>query len=189
MDQRMGIGSLSLIVMRIVGGGAASFRSQSSIIAADRWTAEVRSFPKGGRWRSFESLERGRQQCQLPAAIDAAEAFFATQKSGGAPAEPHSGTRSFLLDKQPITALTNVGAVLVMTQRAGQTLTAVLLDGSMLSWRLSLASQRDFTGISSQALLHLHIAVPEPTQASLVAVAATLTCCFRHRIYRPVLGG
>jgi hypothetical protein len=95
--------------------------------------------------------------------------------------------RSFLLNNQPIAGLTKLGDVLVMSQRAGQTLTAILTDGSTLSWRLSLASQRDFTGISSQATLRLHVAVPEPTHASLVAVAAILTCCFRRRIYMPVL--
>ena len=71
---------------------------------------------------------------------------------------------SFLIGGVPISQLMNVGDSFQINQFNGQFLTAILKDGSQISWRLSQTTSGPrvpISGISSGALVTLHF-VPEP---------------------------
>jgi hypothetical protein len=100
--------------------------------------------------------------------------------------------RSFTLNGLPMTGLTNPGDSRVVTERSNQLLSAVLADGTSLSWRLTLAlegGRPSLNGIASGATLRLHV-IPEPA-TGVLAVAATLVSasCRRSAGRRFHLGG
>ena len=88
---------------------------------------------------------------------------------------------SFLLNNQPIAGLKQLGDSLVLTARGGQTLKAILADGSLLQWQLtSPLSPRTPFGFSAQAILRLHL-VPEPTAALLFGQVLGLVLLWTRR--------
>lgn len=86
---------------------------------------------------------------------------------------------SFRLNGQAIGGLVNNGDSIVLSDRS-KTLSAVLSDGSTLTWSLAVLNSFGTAGISSQATLRLHVfLVPEPTTL-LWPMLAALTL-FRYR--------
>jgi hypothetical protein len=91
--------------------------------------------------------------------------------------------RSFLLNNQPIPGLVAPGSSVTLTQRGGQVLTGILLDGSQLRWTLTASGGRgNPSSISGQAILRVHL-VPEPASL-LVALLAVANLCLVRRTGR-----
>jgi hypothetical protein len=99
--------------------------------------------------------------------------------------------KSFLLNNQPIAGLGAPGSSVVLTQRGGQVLSAVLPDGSQLRCALVTSGGRGVpAGISDQAILRVHL-VPEPATIIVSMLAAAwLMFLRRHFCLRrlPICG-
>jgi hypothetical protein len=94
----------------------------------------------------------------------------------------------FFLNNAPISGLGAPGTSLVLNQRAGQMLKAILTDGSTLQWRLQpfTAGGRGgpAAGISASALLRIQM-IPEPAAIQCAAIAlGTCAVYFRRRSSR-----
>jgi hypothetical protein len=88
--------------------------------------------------------------------------------------------KSFLLGGVPIPELQNVGDSFRLNQSSGQLLTAVLSDGSPLSWRLSQSGSPPrvpVQGISSEAIITLHL-IPEPQSVTQIGLLALVLATF-----------
>ena len=90
---------------------------------------------------------------------------------------------SRLLNNQPIAGLGLPGSSVVLNQRGGQILTAILPDGSQLRWTLQSGGggRGGTVGISGQAILRVHL-VPEPATMLLASLAAMWMIFVRRRI-------
>jgi hypothetical protein len=88
---------------------------------------------------------------------------------------------SFRLNSQPISGLVNNGDSIMLSDRSGKTLIAVLSDGTTLAWSLAALNPFGTSGISSQATLRLHVfLVPEPTTLLWPMLAALTLFRFRR---------
>lgn len=82
--------------------------------------------------------------------------------------------RQFFLNGQPLAGFDELADTVLLRQREGQLLTAILADGSTFEWRLNgLIANRPGTGISAQARLQVHL-VPEPGTAWLCATVSLI---------------
>ncbi len=90
----------------------------------------------------------------------------------------------FFLNNVPISGLGAPGSSLVLSQRAGQMLKAILADGSTLQWRLQpyTAGGRGgpAAGISAGATLRIQM-IPEPTAIASVAILLAIAAPYFRR--------
>ncbi|BBO35881.1 hypothetical protein PLANPX_5493 [Lacipirellula parvula] len=90
----------------------------------------------------------------------------------------------FFLNNVPISGLNAPGSSLILSQRAGQMLKAILADGSTLQWRLQpfTAGGRGgpTTGIAAGATLRIQM-IPEPAAIQMLAASLALSACYARR--------